>query len=188
MVVTSQLRTGSVFKVGNEALVVQRILGQKTGRSGMVTRFRVKNIVSGQTSDVALDAGEKFESVDLDILQMKLSYIDGDTYVFMDQTTFEQFELSKEELGDNAGYMSTDDDFEVEITFYEGKPVGVILPILVDRTITYCEPGIKGDTSGKSFKPATLDTGITVSVPLFCDIGTKIKIDTRDGTFAERVK
>ena len=79
MVVTSQLRTGSVFKVGNDALVVQKILGQKTGRAGTVTRFRVKNIVTGQTSDVACDSGEKFESVELDIFQMKLSYIDGET-------------------------------------------------------------------------------------------------------------
>jgi elongation factor P len=188
MVVTSQLRTGSVFKSGNDALFVQRILGQKTGRSGMVTRFRVKNIVSGQTSDIALDAGEKFDEVDLDIHQMKLSYIDGDNYVFMDQETFEQYELAKEDLGDNAGYMSPDDDFPLEITFYENKPVGVTLPILVERTITYCEPGVKGDTSGKTFKPATLDTGIEVSVPLFCEIGTRIKLDTRDGTFSERVK
>jgi elongation factor P len=188
MVVTSDLRTGSVFKVGNDALVVQKILGQKTGRSGMVTRFRVKNIVTGQTSDVALDAGEKFESIDLDIFQMKLSYIDGDTYVFMEQETFEQYEIAKDDLGDNAGYISVDDDYPIEITFYEGKPVGITPPILVERTITYCEPGVKGDTSGKTFKPATLDTGIEVSVPLFCDIGTRIKLDTRDGTFAERVK
>ncbi len=188
MVVTADLRTGSVFKYGNDALFVQRILGQKTGRSGMVTRFRVRNIVTGQTSDVALDAGEKFEEVDLDIHQMKLSYIDGDTYVFMDQNTYEQYELSKDDLGENAGYLSPDDDFEVEITFYEGRPVGVTLPIIVERTIAYCEPGVKGDTSGKTFKPATLDTGIEVNVPLFCEIGTRIKIDTRDGTFVERAK
>ena len=188
MVVTSQLKVGSVFKSGKDALFVQRMLGQKTGRAGMVTRMRVRNIVTGQTSDIALDAGEKFEEVDLDILQMKLSYIDGDTYVFMEQETFEQYELSKDDLGDNAGYLSPEDDMPVEITFYEGKPVGVTLPIQVERTITYCEPGIKGDTSGKSFKPATLDTGIEVSVPLFCEIGTKIKLDTRDGSFSERVK
>jgi elongation factor P len=188
MIVTSQLRTGSVFKVGNDALVVQRMLGQKSGRAGMVTRMRVKNIVTGQTSDVGLDAGEKFEEVDMDVHEMKLSYIDGETFVFMDQTSFEQYELSKEDLGDNAGYITPDDDFTVEITFYEGKPVGVTLPIAIDRVITYCEPGIKGDTSGKSFKPATLDTGITVSVPLFCEIGTKIKLDTRDGSFIERTK
>ncbi len=188
MIVTSQLRTGSVFKIGNDALVVQRMLGQKSGRAGMVTRMRVKNIVTGQTSDVALDAGEKFEEVDLDIHQMKLSYIDGDTWVFMDQNSYEQYELSKDDVGDNAGYITPDDDMEVEITFYEGKPVGMTLPIAVERTITYCEPGVKGDTSGKTFKPATLDTGITVNVPLFCDIGTKIKLDTRDGTFIERAK
>ena len=106
----------------------------------------------------------------------------------MDQTSIEQFELSKHDLGDNVGFMTPEDDLEVEITFYEGKPVGVTLPINVVRTITYCEPGIKGDTSGKSFKPATLDTGIEISVPLFCDIGTKIILDTRDGSFVERAK
>jgi elongation factor P len=188
MVVTSQLKTGSAFKYGNEALIVQRMLGQKSGRGGMVTRLRVKNIVTGQTSDVALDAGEKFDEVDLDLHKMKLSYIDGENYVFMDQDTYEQFEMPKEDLGDNAGYISPDDESDVEITFYEGKPVGVSVPIAVVRTITYCEPGIKGDTSGKATKAATLDTGFSVQVPLFCDIGTKIKLDTRDGTFIERVK
>lgn len=188
MLVTSQLRTGSVFKMGSDALIVQRMLGQKSGRAGMVTRLRVKNIVTGQTSDVGLDAGEKFEEVDLDIHQMKLSYVDGDTWVFMDQSSFEQYELSKDDVGDNAGYITPDDDMEVEITFYEGKPVGMTLPIAVERVITYCEPGVKGDTSGKTFKPATLDTGISVNVPLFCDIGTKIKLDTRDGSFIERAK
>jgi elongation factor P len=188
MVVTSDLRTGSAFKHGNDALIVQRMLGQKGGRAGIVTKLRVKNIVTGQTMDLGLDAGEKFDEVDLDHRDMKLSYVDGETYVFMDQATFEQVELSKEDLGDNAGYLTPEDDIEVQITFYEEKPVGITLPIAVQRVITYCEPGIKGDTSGKSTKPATLDTGIEVNVPLFCDIGTKINIDTRDGSFIERVK
>lgn len=188
MVVTSDLRTGSAFKYGNDALIVQRMLGQKGGRAGIVTKLRVKNIVTGQTMDLGLDAGEKFDEVDLDHRDMKLSYLDGDTFVFMDQETFEQVELSKEDLGDNAGYLTPEDDIEVQITFYEEKPVGITLPIAVQRTITYCEPGVKGDTSGKSTKPATLDTGIEVAVPLFCDIGTKINIDTRDGSFIERVK
>ena len=105
---------------------------------------------------------------------------------FMEQTTYEQYEISKEDMGDNANYITPDDDVEVEVTFYEGKPVGIELPIAVERVITYCEPGVKGDTSGKTTKPATLDTGFVVNVPLFCDIGTKIKLDTRDGTFIER--
>ncbi|HPB65111.1 MAG TPA: elongation factor P, partial [Spirochaetales bacterium] len=120
--------------------------------------------------------------------KMRLSFIDGDNYVFMDQESFEQYELTKDDLGDNAQYITPEDDFDVEITFYEGKPVGVVLPISIERTITYCEPGIKGDTSGKSSKPATLDSGCVVQVPLFCDIGTRIRLDTRDGSFQERVK
>jgi elongation factor P len=188
MLVTSQLRSGKVFKSGDDVLIVQRFLGQKSGRAGIVTKLRVKNILTGQTSEVGIDSDEKFEEINLDVLEMKLSYIDGDTYVFMDQNTFEQYELQKEDLGDNAGYLTPEDDFPVMITFYEDKPVGVTLPTNIVRKITYCEPGIKGDTSGKSFKPAKLDSGIEVSVPLFCEIGTKIKLDTRDGSFVERVK
>jgi len=188
MLVTSQLHVGSVFKVGKDILVVQRMLGQKGGRNGMVTKMRVKNLLTNQTSDLGLDSGEKFEEVELNIHTMKLSFIENGMFVFMDQESFEQFELSKDDLGDNAGYLTPEDDIEVEITFYEGRPVGMTLPIAIERTIVYCEPGIKGDTSGKSFKPAKLDTGIEVSVPLFCDIGTKIRVDTRDGSFIERVK
>ena len=119
---------------------------------------------------------------------VKISYIDGDDFHFMDQETYEDVMLSKEDLGDNAGYISPDDDYDVTITYYEGKPVGVKLPINVVRVITYCEPGIKGDTSGKSLKPATLDTGMEVRVPLFCNTDDKIIIDTRDGSFVERAK
>lgn len=172
----------------NAPLIVQRMLGQRSGRAGVVTRLRVKNIVTGQTMDLGLDSGEKFDEVDLEEHTMKLSYLDGDTYVFMDQETYEQFELSKEDLGDNAGYITPEDDVNVQITFYESRPVGIKLPVNVVRTIEYCEPGVKGDTSGKATKPATLDTGITIQVPLFCDTGTKVVVDTRDGTFVERMK
>jgi elongation factor P len=188
MLMTSDIKGGTVFKAGNDVVVVQRMLGIKGGRNGQVKRLRVKSILTGQTSELGLDMGEKFEDVSLDYHKMKLSYIDGDTWVFMDQESFEQYELTKEDLGDAVGYITPEDDAEVEVAFYEGKPVGVTIPTLIVRTITYCEPGVKGDTSGKTFKPATLDTGIQVNVPLFCDIGTKILLDTRDGTFSERAK
>lgn len=188
MVMTYDLRVGSVFKTGKEVVVVQRMLGNKGGRGGVVVKMRVKNLLTGSTTDLALDSGEKFEDVQLDVHKMKLSYIDGETYVFLDQETFEQFELAKEDLGDNADFITPEDEFDVEITFYEGKPVGVVLPISIERTITYCEPGIKGDTSGKATKPATLDSGYITQVPLFCEIGTRIRLDTRDGSFQERVK
>jgi len=188
MLMTGDIHGGTVFKNGNDVVVVQRMLGIKGGRNGQVKRLRVKSILTGATSELGLDMGEKFEDVSLDYHKMKLSYIDGETWVFMDQDSFEQYELTKDDLGDNVGYMTPEDDFEVEVAFYEGKPVSVTLPTLVVRTITYCEPGVKGDTSGKTFKPATLDTGIEVTVPLFCDMGTKILLDTRDGTFSERAK
>ncbi len=188
MKTASELRISDVFKSGTDLMVVQKLQGTKTGRGAQVTKLRIKNLLSGQTQDVALNSSDKFEEVLLDQKKMKLSYIDGDNWVFMDSETFEQLELPSEDLGDSVGYITPEDDIEVEITFYEGKPIGVKLPIAVTRTIEYCEPGIKGDTSGKSYKPAKLDTGIEVQVPLFCDIDSKIKIDTRDGSFMERVK
>ena len=188
MITPSEFRVSTVFKSGNDILVVQRLQGTKSGRGAQVTKLRVKNLLSAQTMDLALNSSDKFDEVDLDEKRVKLSYIDGDTFCFMDQETYEQLDLPREDLGDNAGYITPDDDIEVEITFYNGKPVGMKLPIAVIRTIEYCEPGIKGDTSGKSLKPAKLDTGIEIGVPLFCEIGTKIKVDTRDGSFMERVK
>ncbi len=188
MLTTGEIKVGTAFMFENAPFIVQRMLGQKSGRGGMVTRLRVKNIVTGGTQDLGLDAGEKFDDVDLDERTMKLSYIDGDTYVFMDQESFEQFEMPKEDLGDSAGYITPEDDLDILITYYEGKPVGVKLPVNITRTVTYCEPGVKGDTSGKATKPATLDTGMTVNVPLFINTDEKIVIDTRDGSFVERAK
>lgn len=188
MITTAEIKVGSAFMFEGAPFIVQKLLGQKSGRGGMVKKLRVKNIETGSTQDLGIDAGEKFDEVDLDERTMKLSYIDGDNYVFMDQESFDQFEMNKEDLGDNAGYISPDDDFDINITYYEGKAVGVKLPVNVVRTITYCEPGVKGDTSGKATKPATLDTGITLQVPLFCSTDEKIVIDTRDGSFVERAK
>ncbi len=172
----------------NNPLIVQKMLGQRSGRAGMVTNLRVKNLVTKSTMDLGIDAGEKFDEVDLEHHVTKLSYVDGDTFVFMDQESYEQFELPKDDLGDYAGYITPEDELEVKLTFYEGKPVGIDMPIQVVRTVTYCEPGIKGDTSGKSLKPAKLDTGIEVKVPLFINTDEKIVIDTRDGSFVERAK
>ena len=188
MLSTNEIKVGTAFMFEGSPIIVQKMLGQKAGRQGITVKLRVKNIVTGGTQDLCLDGGEKFDDVDLVEKNVKLSYIDGDDFHFMDQETYEDVMLSKEDLGDNAGYISPDDDYDVTITYYEGKPVGVKLPINVVRVITYCEPGIKGDTSGKSLKPATLDTGMEVRVPLFCNTDDKIVIDTRDGSFVERAK
>ncbi len=188
MISTNEIRVGSAFMYENAPFIVQRMLGQKGGRAGMVTNLRVKNILTGSTQDLGLDAGEKFDEVELVEKTVALSYVDGDDFHFMDQETYDEVLLTKEDLGDNAGYISPDDEMEIKITYYEDKAVGVKLPVKVTRTITYCEPGVKGDTSGKSLKPATLDTGAEVKVPLFCNIDDRIVIDTRDGSFVERAK
>ena len=188
MILTTQLKVGSAFKMGDEIFAVTKMQGNKSGRGAQVIKFRIRNLITGGTQDVALNGGDKFEEVDLDERKTSLSYVDGDNFVFMDNDTYEQFELSREDLGDAVGYILPEDDMVINITFYEGKPIGVKLPIAVTRTVVYCEPGIKGDTSGKTLKPATLDTGIEIMVPLFCENGIQIKVDTRDGSFMERVK
>ena len=188
MLMTNEIRVGTAFMYEGNPLMVQKMLGQKGGRQGMVTKLRVANIVTGSTMDLGLDAGEKFEEVEQKKKNVKLSYIDGNDYHFMDQETYDDITLDKDYLGDNAGYISPDDDYDIKVTYYNEKPVGIRLPVNVTRTITYCEPGVKGDTSGKSTKPATLDTGMEVKVPLFCNTDDRIVIDTRDGSFVERAK
>ena len=194
MLMTSELRVGTAFYYENdkkvkEPLIVQKFLRQVSGRQGMTTFFRVQNLVSKSTMEVGLDAGVKFDEVELDKRTTVLSYIEGGTnYVFMDQETYEQFELSADQLGDYTGYLVEGEEIPVEITFYEGSPVGIVLPVENRRKGQYTEPGVKGDTSGKSLKPATLDTGIEVRVPLFVNIDDEIIVDTRDGSFIERAK
>ena len=188
MISTNEIRVGSAFIVEGEPLIVQKKLGQKGGRQGITVNLRVKNIVTGGTKDLGIDAGDKFQEVELESKTVKLSYIDGDDFHFMDQETYDEVLLGRDDLGDNAGYISPDDDYDVQVTYYEGKPVGIDLPTQVVRTITYCEPGVKGDTSGKSLKPATLETGVEIRVPLFIEEGELVQVDTRDGSYIQRVK
>ena len=118
MLMTNEIKVGTAFMYEGAPLIVQKMLGQKSGRQGMVTKLRVANIVTGGTQDLGLDAGEKFEEVELVEKNVKLSYIDGNDYHFMDQETYDDITLEKDYLGDNAGYISPDDDYEVKVTYY----------------------------------------------------------------------
>lgn len=186
MITASELKVGTVFKSGTEVLVVQKLEGTKTGRNMSVTQLRVKNLLTGTTAAAAYRLSDNFEEIELDVKKMNFQYNTGDTFHFMDNETYEQSEIEREDLGDAPNFIW--EGMDVEIVFYEGKPVSVKLPILVDRQVVYCEPGVKGDTSGRSLKPAKLDTGYDIMIPLFCDIGEWIRVDTRDGTYKERVK
>ena len=186
MITASELKVGTVFKSGSEVLVVQKLEGTKTGRNMSVTKLRVKNLLTNVTAEAAFRLSDTFEEIELDIKKMNFQYATGDTFNFMDNESFEQSEIEKEELGDAPNFMA--EGMDVEIVFYEGKPVTVKLPILVDRQVVYCEPGIKGDTSGRAMKPAKLDTGFDIMIPLFCEQGEWVRVDTRDGSYKERVK
>lgn len=186
MTTASDFRVGTVFKNGNEVLVVQKLEGTKTGRNMSVTNLRVKNLLTGSTAAVSYRMSDRFEEVTLDEKKVNFQYATGEDYTFMDNETYEQFELDKDDLGDAPNYLA--EGMDCEIVFYEGKPVSVKLPVAVERQIKYCEPGVKGDTSGRTLKPAKLDTGFEIMVPLFCNIDEWIKVDTRDGSYMERVK
>jgi elongation factor P len=135
--------------------------------------------------DRTFRAGEKVEKPDLEEKTMEYLYLEGNEYYFMDNETYEQTFLTQEQLGDNKDFLQ--ENVTVSILYYQGKPIGVELPIFVELEVTKTEPGIRGDTASGGSKPATLETGATIQVPLFVNEGEKVKIDTRTGEYIERV-
>jgi elongation factor P len=135
-------------------------------------------------SETVYRAGEKFDDVVLERKQMQYLYGNDDFYTFMDQETYEQMDLTKEDLGDALNYLQ--EQMTIDVIVYEGKAVGVELPIVVECKITYTEPAVRGDTGGKVLKAATIETGYQVQVPLYVNIGDKVKMDTRTNEFMSR--
>jgi elongation factor P len=178
------LRVGNVVMVNGEPLVVQRAEYNKSGRSSAVVKLKFKNLLSGSGSESVYKADEKFELVVLDRKECTYSYFADPMYAFMDEE-FNQYEVEADSMGDAMHYI--EDAMKVEVVFYEGRAISVEMPTMVVREITYTEPAVRGDTSGKVMKPATINTGYQLPVPLFCDIGDKIEIDTRTGEYRSRV-
>jgi len=150
----------------------------------MQVKFR--NLRTGSISDHRFRSQEKVELIELENRNLEYLYNQGDQYIFMDIQNYEQFELSKDDLDDAIGFLK--EGIKVQVQFYEGKPVGVILPITIDVEVTYTEPGAKGDTVSNTTKPATIETGKEIQVPLFINTGDMIKVDTRTGEYIERLK
>jgi elongation factor P len=167
---------------------IVQVLGfehQKIGRGSAQVRLKVKNIRTGAIFDTTAQAGSKWPRVRLEQRDMQYLYSDGDLHYFMDKDSYEQLPLSSRELGTAVGYLK--DGMELEVLMYEGEPVGVELPLNVVLKVTHTEPGFKGDTATGSSKPATVETGLTIQVPLFVNQGDNIRVDTRDGSYIERV-
>ncbi len=185
MKTAQEIRVGNVIMVGKDPLVVQKAEYNKSGRNASVVKMKLKNLLSGSASETVYRADEKFEIVVLERKEVTYSYFADPSYVFMDGD-FNQYEVDKENMGDALNYV--EEGMECEVVLYNGRPISVELPQTVVREIAYTEPAVRGDTSGKVLKPATLKTGFEVQVPLFCGTGDRIEVDTRTGEYRSRTK
>ena len=184
MIQAQEVRVGNVIMVGKDPMVVQRAEYNKGGRNAAVMRMKLKNLLTGGASEVVYKADEKLENIVLERKEATYSYFADPMYVFMD-SEYNQLEVEEDNMGEALHYL--DDGLPCEIVFYDGKPISVTLPNSVVREIT-TEPAVRGDTSGKVLKPAKIGSGFVVNVPLFCETGDKIEIDTRTGEYRNRVK
>jgi elongation factor P len=150
------------------------------------SQAKLRNLESGSMSDFRFSSEDMVERAFLDEKEVEFLYPEGDLYTFMDTTTFEQYHLTRDELGDSVGYLIP--NLQLKIEFFEGKPIGVELPATIDLKVVETEPGIKGASATNVMKPAKLETGITVLVPPFISEGEKIRVNTSDGTYQERAK
>ena len=186
MIDTSDLRKGIKLKIDGAPHVVTDFSFMKPGKGQAVYRCKLKNMLTGNTFDKSWRSGDKMEKADLRSGALIYSYADGDDYVFMDPETYEQTYISEKILGNQKYFLI--DDCECEVLYFEDKPIEVTLPNFVVKEIVYTEPGARGDTATNVTKPAKIDTGFEVNVPLFINEGDLIKIDTRTGDYSERVK
>ncbi|GHT90085.1 elongation factor P [Betaproteobacteria bacterium] len=185
MKTAQELRSGNVIMVGNDPLVVQKAEYNKSGRNSAVVKMKLKNLLSGSASEAVYKADDKFEVVQLERKEVSYSYFSDPMYVFMD-ADYNQFDIEAENMTDALKYLV--DGMPCEVVFYNDKAISVELPTSVVREVTYTEPAVKGDTSGKVMKPARISTGFELPVPAFVEIGDKIEIDTRTDEYRNRVK
>ena len=184
MKIAQELRTGNVVMLNGQPLVIQKTEYSRSGRNAAVDKMKFKNLITEAPNEGIFKADDKFEVVILERKECTYSYFADPMYAFMD-TEYNQYEVEKDNMGDALNYL--EDGMPVEVVFYEGKALSVELPTIVVREITYTEPAVKGDTSsGRVLKNAKIATGYELQVPLFCNEGDKIEIDTRTGEYRSR--
>ena len=182
---TGDFRRGLKIEVDGTPYSIAEFQHVKPGKGGAFVRTKLKNLLTGGVVDKTFRAGEKVEKPDLEEKTLQYLYSEGSQYYFMENETYEQTFLTQEQLGDNKNFLQ--ENVTVAILYYQGTPIGVELPIFVELEVTKTDPGIRGDTASGGSKPATLETGTTIQVPLFVNEGDKVKIDTRTGEYIERV-
>jgi elongation factor P len=184
MASTNDLKNGLVLNLDGSLWAVVEFQHVKPGKGGAFVRTTLKNVLSGKVVDKTFNAGSKVETATVDKRTMQYLYQDGDDYVFMDLDNFEQITVPAATVGDNANYLLG--EAEVTVATHETVPLYIELPTSVFLEVTYTEPGLQGDRSTGGTKPATVETGATVNVPLFISQGERIKVDTRDGRYLGR--
>ncbi len=183
---TSDIRKGLKIEIGGRPFIIVDFLHVKPGKGGAFVRTKLKNMETGQVLEQTFRSGEKIAVPDIAEKNMQYLYRSPEGYCFMDNETYEQVYLTEENLGERRNYLS--ENINIDVLYFEGRPIGIELPVAVELEVTEAEPGIKGDTASSVTKPATLETGLVIQVPLFINEGEKVRVDTRTGEYMERVK
>lgn len=185
MATTNDLKNGLVLNIDGQLWTVVEFQHVKPGKGGAFVRTKLKNVLTGKVVDKTFNAGVKVETSNVDKREMQYLYKDGTDFVFMDTSTYDQLHVGETVVGDAAKYLL--ENQSAIVATHEGAPLYVELPAAVVLEITYTEPGLQGDRSTGGTKPATLETGTEIQVPLFLEAGTKVRVDTRDGSYLGRV-
>lgn len=186
MISTTDFRGGVRLMVDGEPFYIVEFQHVKPGKGGAFVRTKLKSYLSGNVLDRTFRSGERFDEPDLEEREMQFLYATGNSYTFMDTETYEQLTFEKSQLGENADLLK--ENMTVKILIYEHRPIAVELPIFIELKVVDAEPGVRGDTASGGTKPAVVETGATIKVPLYLEVGTVIKIDTRTRAYVERVR
>jgi elongation factor P len=185
MASTADIRNGVVLNIDGQLWTIIEFQHVKPGKGGAFVRTKMKNVMTGKVVDRTYNAGTKIDIETVDRADYQYLYADGENFVFMDLGTYDQITLTPQQVGDAKNFMLENQN--VTIALNNGTPLYVELPASVILEITYTEPGLQGDRSTGGTKPATVETGYEIQVPLFLETGTKVKVDTRDGSYLGRV-
>lgn len=184
MLSTTDFRRGLKIEMDGVPYEIVEFLHVKPGKGGAFIRTKLKNMINGRVVENTFRSGEKMVKPDLESKEMQYLYREGEEFVFMDMESYEQMHAGAAQLGEKSGYLK--DGMELKMLLYKGQPLDIDLPASVVLEVTETEPGVKGDTVSGASKPAVVESGISVNVPLFVNIGDKIKVDTRSGDYIGR--
>ena len=184
MISTTEFRNGSKLELDGEPFTIIEFQHVKPGKGGAFVRTKLKSLRSGNVIERTYRSGEKLETPDLDEREMTFLYVEGDQYTFMDTTSYEQLTFGRDLLGDSWDLIK--ENMTVKLLLHKGAPIGMELPIFVELKVVKTDPGVRGDTASGGSKPATLESGATIKVPLYLDEGVVVKVDSRTREYVER--